>query len=97
MSKSTAERLIELREKYNYSQTDVAKMLGVTPALISAYEKMERNPGIDKLLKLADIYHTTTDYLLGRKIISNPNTMIDAEGLNPEQIQLIRKLIDTMK
>ena len=47
---SIADRLILLRKKYNLSQTDVANQIGVTPALISAYEKLERKPSIDKLL-----------------------------------------------
>ena len=37
---SMADRLILLRNKYNLSQTDVAHQIGVTPALISAYEKL---------------------------------------------------------
>lgn len=97
MSKSTAQRLIELREKYNYSQTDVAKLLGVSSALISAYEKLERNPSLEKLIGLADIYHTSTDYLLGRKTFNTSNTLLDVEGLTPHQIQLLRDLIETMK
>lgn len=97
MSKNTAQRLIELREKYNYSQTDVAKLLGVTSSLISAYEKLERNPSLEKLVGLADIYHTSTDYLLGREAFNNSNTILDVDGLTPHQIQLLRDLIETMR
>lgn len=97
MSKTTAQRLIELREKYHYSQTQVAKLLNVTPALISAYEKMERNPSLEKLCKLADIYHTSTDYILGRDSINNHSLYLDVHGLSAEQIMLLNRLIETMK
>lgn len=39
---SIADRLTKLRGKNNFSQSFVAKKIGVTPALISAYEKQER-------------------------------------------------------
>lgn len=97
MSKNTAQRLIELREKYNYSQTDVAKLIGVTPALISAYEKMERNPSLEKLCKLADVYHASTDYILGRESSNSQSTYLDVSGLSAEQIMLLNRLIETMK
>ena len=60
MDKNMADRLIELREKNHLSQSAVANRLGITPALISAYEKTERNPSLERLIALADIYHTST-------------------------------------
>ena len=41
---SIAQRLNLLREKYNFSKSDIARQLGVTPALISAYENQDRKP-----------------------------------------------------
>lgn len=97
MDKNMAERLIELREKNNLSQTAVANRIGVTPALISAYEKTERNPSIDRLISLADIYHTSTDYILGRSI-SDPNAIfIEVNGLTDAQIRILNELVETMK
>lgn len=49
---SMADRLILLRNKYNLSQTDVAHQIGVTPALISAYEKLSENRVSTSLLHL---------------------------------------------
>ena len=97
MDKNMAERLIELREKHKLSQTAVAKRLGVTSALISAYEKTERNPSLDRLIALADIYHTSTDYILGRSL-SDPNScVIEVNDLNEEQIRILRELVEIMK
>lgn len=91
-----SERLIQLREKHHFSQTDVAKLLNVTSALISAYEKCERKPSIDKLVQLADIYHTTTDYILGRTNSTNDKILIDVSHLNDKQVEIIRNLVDHM-
>lgn len=97
MDKSMAERLTELREKNHLSQTAVANRIGVTPALISAYEKTERNPSIDRLISLADVYHTSTDYILGRSI-ADPNAIfIEVNGLTETQIRILRELVETMK
>lgn len=92
-----AERLTELREKNHLSQTDVAKRLNVTPALISAYEKHERKPSLDKLVALADIYHTSTDYILGRTNKSNDSVLLDITHLTSRQINILRSIIEDME
>ena len=96
MERSIAERLINLRKKNNYSQTFVARRIGVTPALISAYEKLERNPSLDKLIALADVYHVSTDYLLGRSYNDDSSKLIDVSHLSESQIRIIRELVDNM-
>lgn len=97
MDKNMAERLIELREKCNLSQTAVAHRIGVTPALISAYEKTERNPSIDRLIALADVYHTSTDYILGRSVTDPYAAIIEVKGLSDAQIRVLRELVDVMR
>ena len=96
MDSTMAKRLIQLREKNNFSQSFVAKQIGVTPALISAYEKQERNPSINKLIALADIYHVSTDYILGRTHINNVSNTINVEHLTDTQINIVRELVQNM-
>lgn len=94
----SATRLKNLRELYHLSQNDVAKILKVTPSLISSYERGERMPSLQKLSSLADIYHTTTDYLLCRSNKKCDRELyISVDGLTPRQVKLLRELIDTMK
>lgn len=92
-----SERLTKLREKNKLTQTDVARVLGVSSALISAYEKNERNPSIDRLIALADIYHTSTDYILGRTIQNNDSLLLDISHLSERQIRILRELVDDMR
>ena len=94
---NTGERLKQLREQYNLSQSDVARLLGVTTSLICSYEHGERTPSPAKLVKLADLYHTTTDYLLCRNHTQNTDILLSLKGLSPRQIELIRELVDSMR
>lgn len=96
MHNNISERLIGLRQKNQLSQTAVANRMGVTPALISAYEKGERNPSLEKLITLADIYHVTTDYILGRTHTDTSSVVIDVSHLSSEQIRIIRELVENM-
>jgi len=64
-------RIRELRDMKQLSRKDLAKILGVTERAIGFYESEERNPPIDILNKLADIFDVSVDYLLGRTNIPN--------------------------
>lgn len=96
MKTTLSERLIYLRKKNKLSQTAVAKRIGVTSSLISAYEKQERKPSIDTLISLADIYNVSTDYILGRTYRDDSPIVINVEHLNDKQIKIIRELVDNM-
>lgn len=59
-------RLKELRKKKGISQLRLATELNTTQNTISRYETGEREPGIDELIKIADYFHVSVDYLIGR-------------------------------
>ena len=58
--------LSRLRKEKNMSQKEAAADLGVSQALLSHYENGIRECGLDFIIKAADFYNVTTDYLLGR-------------------------------
>jgi len=58
--------LAELREGQNMTQRELAAVLHVSVGTISNYENGVHLPDIDRLCILADFFHVTTDYLLGR-------------------------------
>ena len=60
------ELLAELRQDLKMTQRDLADALYVSVSTISNYEKGVHYPDIEKLKMLADYFHVTTDYLLGR-------------------------------
>jgi transcriptional regulator with XRE-family HTH domain len=60
------QRLRDLREDRDLNQTEVAKMLGMSQTGYSKYETGENDIPTAALIKLADFYDTSIDYLLGR-------------------------------
>lgn len=56
----------ELRKDKGLKQADLAKILFVSPGTISNYENNTHYPDVDKLIQIANYFHVTTDYLLGR-------------------------------
>lgn len=59
-------RLKQKRKEAGYSQESLAIKLNVTKGTISNYENGHSTPSNEMLSDLADLLHTTTDYLLGR-------------------------------
>ena len=61
-----AERLKKCRKYKNVTQREVAEQIGVTVSSYQKYELSARDPSYEILIKLADYFDVTTDYLLGR-------------------------------
>ena len=59
-------RLRDLREDHDLTKTQVAKLLNISQTGYSKYETGENDVPTQVLLQLADYYHTSVDYLLGR-------------------------------
>lgn len=62
-----AERLLELRKEKGISQATLAKQLQVSYAVVCYWETDRSEPTAPNLVKLADFFDVSTDYLLGRK------------------------------
>ena len=63
------ERLLEQRKLYGYTQRDMAERLGISQPSYVRYENGTSEPTQENLVKIADIFDVSTDYLLGRNII----------------------------
>ena len=92
MINGLAERLRDLRQKNGLSQKDTAKLLEVSPSIISGYETGERTPSVENLLALSRIYRCSTDYLLGKETATRSVTL-DVGDLTDQQIQVLLDLI----
>ncbi len=58
-------RIRDLREDKDLTQTQIAKILGMSQTGYSKYETGENDPSTIVLIKLARYYDTSVDYLLG--------------------------------
>lgn len=59
-------KLIELRKEKKLTQSDLAEVLGISRQAYSNYEAGKRQPDNETMLKLAEYYNVSVDYLLGR-------------------------------
>lgn len=59
----------DIRSRKGLTQAEVASAIGVSSVVYSRYETGSRQPSIDILIQLADIFGVTVDYLLGRQDI----------------------------
>ena len=88
------EILAELRQDRGLTQRDLAKLFFVTPGTISNYEKGRQLPDAERLIKIADYFSVTTDYLLGRSSSNLPADVFSAPLLDDmtagEMIQLVQ-------
>ena len=71
-------KIKDIRLRKGLTQADVAAALGVSSVVYSRYETGKRQPSIDMLIQMADIFGVTVDFLLGRQDIED-STLSDYE------------------
>ena len=82
-------KLAELRRERNMSQKEFSKVFNVAQNTISQWEQGKRNMDTEILIKLADFFQVTTDYLLGRsETVSHPARSFD---LSASEKLLVKK------
>jgi len=67
--------------------------LGVTKQCVSNWENNNIQPSVDMLVKIADIFSVTTDYLLGR----DDKHYLDVSGLSDAQISNIQNIVNDIR
>lgn len=82
-------RLRDLRLQASLQQDYVAMRVGVAKSTMCAYEAGTRRPSYETLVQLADLYHTTTDYILGRTMACS----VDVSGLTEAEREALLRLI----
>lgn len=60
-----AERLRLLRRQHGWTQLQIADLLGIKRSTYAYYETRTSEPDMETLLKLADLFHTSIDFLIG--------------------------------
>ena len=86
-------RLKKLRKRRNLTQKEVASRLDCSENTIRHYEDNSQNPPIDNLVKLAVIYNSSVDYILG--LCDRTNVYID--DLSPKQQKFILNMINQVR
>ncbi|MHC5407295.1 helix-turn-helix domain-containing protein [Listeria seeligeri] len=88
-------RLSELRKKKGMSQYKLADELGFSRGQIANYEQGSREPDYSTLLKIAEYFNVTTDYLLGKEEFDNSDLFaahIEGDLTEDERIEIEKYL-----
>lgn len=103
-----AQRLKGLRKQAGYTQTDLGERIGVAKSTIAGYEKGFRKPKMEILNQLAEIFHTSADFILGltndrtpkepskdiEQILKEPDYHYRGKKLTNEELDLLLKYLD---
>lgn len=100
-------RIKSLREAKGLKQEELAQKVSVSPSAIGMYETNKREPNNEIILKLAEFFNVSTDYLLGKSDIRNPEELknvpfanasgLDTTGLDEEDLKELQKQVDYIK
>ena len=100
-------RLKFLRNEKKEGLEKIANYLNVTVQTISNYENEKRDMAPDTIIKLANYFNVSTDYLLGKSDIRNPEELknipfanaggLDTKGLDEEDLLELQRQIDYIK
>ena len=84
-----ADKIKQLRVSNNMTQADLAKKLNITRSSVNAWEMGISTPSTTYLVELAELFHVSTDYLLG---LSN-NVTLDISSLSEQEIKIVYDLV----
>ena len=80
--KWTGKPLADLRTDADMSQRDLAAMVHLSPCMISGYERNNKTPSIETVMKFAEIFQVSTDFLLGLSELQTMPAMLKQEFAN---------------
>lgn len=86
-------RILELRLSFGWNQVQLAEKIGVSKQTVSNWENENIQPSIEMLVRLAKLFHTSTDYLLG---LSDSQT-INVDGLPITFVAHLTQIIEDYK
>ena len=84
-------RITLLRKEKKWSQVELAKNINASREIISRYERNESVPSIDMIIKIADAFGVTVDYMIGQ----SENSSFDKDTV--DRIKNIQKMDNDTK
>ena len=86
--------LKELRQRAGMTQKELADRLWLSKATVSYYEQSVRYPSPEMLVKISEVFHVSTDYLLG---LEEKKQTLDVTDLPDEDIEFLRSTIELLR
>ena len=88
-----SQRLKKLRTDKHLTQAQVAKRVGVTASMVSSYETDIRLPSYDVMMRLADLFGVSVDYLLGRE----EKRLLDISELTDAEAAVVCDMVNSLR
>ena len=88
-----SEKRKALRAASGLKQEQVAKRIGVSKAMVSAYETASKAPSVEMFVRLAQLFGVSVDYLVR---VDEPK-LLEVSGLDDESMVLISALIQKLR
>jgi len=96
-------RLKNLRLEKRLTLQEVAFKIGLAKSSYASYEGGHRNPPIDKLVALAQLYHVSTDYILrltnipdSVESLQKQHLQWDGIRLNEKELEIVHQVVELM-
>ena len=100
-------RIKQLRDENNWTQLELSQKMNCAMSSVAMYEKGDRKPSLEVLIKLSEIFNCSIDYILCKSDIRNPEEVknvkfanaggLDTTGLDEEDLRELQKEVDYIK
>ena len=87
------EKLSKLRKEYNYTQEQLADVLGVSRQSISKWESDIAYPETEKLIELGKLFECSMDYLLKDDVTEKTDTSVSESTFNEKVTEISKKVM----
>jgi len=87
------EKLSKLRKEYNYTQEQLADILGVSRQSISKWESDIAYPETEKLIELGKLFECSMDYLLKDDVTEKTDTSVSESTFNEKVTEISKKVM----
>ena len=87
------EKLSKLRKEYNYTQEQLADILGVSRQSISKWESDIAYPETEKLIELGKFFECSMDYLLKDDVTEKTDTSVSESTFNEKVTEISKKVM----
>ncbi len=85
-----SDRIREMRERNEMTQSDLARCLNITRASVNAWEMGISIPATEKIVELAKLFHISTDFLLG----TTSSETVNLENYGVKEKEIIYHLLN---
>ena len=87
------EKLSKLRKEYNYTQEQLADILGVSRQSISKWESDIAYPETGKLIELGKLFECSMDYLIKDEVTEKTGTLVSASTFTEKVTEISKKVM----